>query len=67
MILSISVDQTAWLRRLVRAIAVHKPPKTGFLASSHISKQLLFYTYTCSRIILESIGTANLDFRYTIS
>ena len=26
-------DQTAWLRRVVCALAVPKPPKTGFLAS----------------------------------
>ena len=25
-------DQTAWIRRLVCACVVHKPPKTGFLA-----------------------------------
>ena len=29
-------DQTAWMRRLVCACVVHKPPKTGFLASRPI-------------------------------
>ena len=40
------VDQTARMRRLVCAFAVHKPQKTGFLASrsNYLSRDMRFLT-----------------------
>ena len=61
-------DQTLWMRRLVCACVVPKPPKTGFLASRPILPKLLIYmcltlTALMIRLRWQSI---NLHFARTI-